>query len=129
MPSDRQMFPIRNTALSEPLVASPTRTALPQPSLARAVTCWSHLSSAGLSSDHGPQTDRVAQLELERALLFLVIDVFVSRKLSGEGDTRQFTPCLLFSQQHLCSGFLEEKIPTNGSWEFEIAPRTTMHAL
>lgn len=50
MPSDRQMFPARNTALSEPLVASPTRTALPQLSLARAVTCWSHSSSAGLSA-------------------------------------------------------------------------------
>lgn len=124
MPSDRQMFPIRNTALSELLVASPTRTALPQPSLAGAVTCWSHLSSAGLSSDHGAQTDHVALLERERALLFLVINVFLSRKLSGAGDIRQFTPCLLFSQQHLCSGFLELKNPLDHSWEFEIASGT-----
>lgn len=78
MPSDRQMLPVRNTALSEPLLASPTRTALPQPSPARAVTCWSHLSSARLRQTAWHCWNR-------RGLLFLVINVCQSEAGTERG--------------------------------------------
>lgn len=79
-------------------------------------------------SDDGAQTDmrrpRGTAVTREEVCLFPVINFFVSRKLARRRDIRQLTPCLLFFQQHLCSGFLEEE-KTNHSWDFKIAPGKT----
>lgn len=133
MPSDRQIFPVRNTAFS---IASGCIT--PQDSIASASSgqSFDRLQSLELSQvlhialTMGPrktQEGHVALLSLGEVCLLSVINFCISRKLARRRRLKTtYTLPIVFSAA--CVSWIS-RIKKPHSWDFKIALGKTVHAV